>query len=118
MKGLEVMPDFLLDFPLLHSDFANWNTSGSAVFQRSELILNPDIKNRAGLLYHPRPVESPQWAFEFKVKTTNRARTQRGTDGFAIFYLRDVPSKEARGIHFGYTSTFDGIEVVFDTLPD
>lgn len=54
------LEDQCLLFPMMRSDFKNWNSMGSAVFLKNKAVLAPETKNTKGLIHTKKPNASKE----------------------------------------------------------
>jgi len=93
----------------------NWETTGSAVFGKSHLVINPSVKYRTGLVYNKNPLKNQNWIMDFEVSFHSSFKSEYASDGFGIYFLRDIDKKDVKDINYQYTRLYNGLAVMFDT---
>ena len=61
-----VFPSHSLEFPLIVEDMQNWETRGSAVMGKTQMHLNPEVKQRQGLVYNNMPIMEKEWIMDIE----------------------------------------------------
>ncbi|KAG2392413.1 hypothetical protein C9374_012665 [Naegleria lovaniensis] len=87
-----------------------WEYGGSAIATENYIRVVPNIKSRTGYIWNVEPVHMKSWQVEldFLIHNTHNP----GADGLAFWYARE-PMKT--GTLMGYTESFDGLGILFDT---
>nr|CAG4712260.1 unnamed protein product [Naegleria fowleri] len=87
-----------------------WEYGGSAIATENYIRVVPNIKSRTGYIWNLEPVHMKSWQVEidFLIHNTHSP----GADGLAFWYARE-PMKT--GTLMGYTESFDGLGILFDT---
>ena len=69
----------------------NWNTAGSAVLLKSNIVIVPEIAEKRGALYNMNPNKNrDSWIVDIKIRVGNEKRTMKGGNGVGIYYLRSI----------------------------
>jgi hypothetical protein len=105
-----------LEFPMVAEDWKNWETKGAAVLGRNKMYVNPEVKQRQGLVYNTQPLIEKQWIMDVEFSIGNSYNSVFGTNGMGIFILQEVLSKEIDNTStFGYSQDYIGAAVFLNT---
>ena len=115
------LEDQCLLFPMMRSDFKNWNSMGSAVFLTNKAVLAPETKNTKGLIHSKKPNSSKEnWIVDVNLAIGREKVTDqlRAGDGVGIYYLKyiDEDDLDSNQNFFGYKDDFDGYGIFINTL--
>ena len=111
-----IYPELTLEFPFNSEDMTYWNTKGSCILGKSQLFLNPEVKQRQGVVWNTRPLPEKQWIIDIEFMIGNSANSVFGTNGAAIFFLQEIMHKDiGKGTLFGYTNEFIGAGIFLNT---
>lgn len=108
--------DMFLEFPMTRDDMKNWGTSGTAVLQKNFATIVPEVTDRTGLLYTHNALASQNWIVDVTVSVGNLRRRPEGSEGFSIFYLKELAQRNVENIKFTYSKEFNGFGLIFDTF--
>jgi hypothetical protein len=105
-----------LEFPLIVEDMQNWETTGASILGKTRLFLNPEVKQRQGLVYNTIPLLEKEWVMDIEFMIGNTENSVFGTNGMAIYFLQEILSKEIdSAATFGYTNNFIGAAVYLNS---
>jgi len=108
--------DYSLEFPLTEEDFRNWETQGSAIFEKDKLILNPEAKTRQGLAFNKKLLVEREWMIDFEIQIGNQMKSTFGTNGMGIFIMKEILSKEVdQNNLFGYSNEIIGAAIYLNS---
>jgi len=99
-------------------DFENWQTEGTAVFLKNQLVLSPDSSNLKGVAYttHETTTDALKgWIAQIDIDIGTNKHAELGSGGLAVYFLRNFEPHSTNGL-YGYTNKFDGAAVVISTL--
>lgn len=115
VEYLQRIEPLFLEFPMTKQDMLNWHTSGAALLQKNFATLIPEVDGRTGLLLNTNQVKSKHWIFDISISVGNKERRTESSEGFSIFYLKEISQSSVNNIRFMYSKTFNGFGLVFDT---
>ena len=115
VEYLQRIEPLFLEFPMTKQDMQNWHTSGAALLQKNFATLIPEVDGRTGLLLNTNQVKSKHWIFDISISVGNKERMTESSEGFSIFYLKEISQSSVNNIRFMYSKTFNGFGLVFDT---
>lgn len=112
-----IMEHQSMEPPVTHQEFDNWETKGSAIFTKNQIVLVPEVADRRGAIYQKHKVETKdQWIVDVKMRIGNQDKTPRGGNGLAIHYLRSLNQEDLLKGQFGYEKNFDGLAVYVNNI--
>ena len=115
IEYLQRIEPLFLEFPMTSMDMQNWYTSGSAILQKNFATLVPEVDSRTGLMVNSNQIKSKHWILDISITVGNKERRVEASEGFSIFYLKEISQSSAKNIRFMYSKTFNGFGLVFDT---
>lgn len=101
---------------MVSEDIKNWETQGSAILGKNQLFINPEVKQRQGLVFNTVPLAEEEWIVDFQVLFGNAIGSTFGTNGMGIFFLSEILSKEIDPVNmFGYSNDFIGAAIYLNS---
>ena len=80
------------------------------------IFLNPEVKQRQGLLYNTKQIKQDEFQIDVEFAIGNSQNSIFGTNGMGIFLLQEVPEKDiSKGSLFGYSNEFIGAAVFLNS---
>lgn len=61
-----------------------------------------------------RTIASKSWVLDFTMSIGNTEHEDEATEGFGIYYLRQMPRADPKSVKHVITKPFDGIGLIFD----
>lgn len=91
----------------------SWRYGASATVNQNFIRLTPDRQSHRGFLWNTEAVPTPDWSATVRFRVSGQGRSLFG-DGFAFWFTQDAMHRD--GPVHGYTDTYTGFGVLFDTF--